>query len=78
MSQHLRVRSGLVDCIWSKETRELFDRIEFDISAAQNRHLKLAIPGIIGVAGLAGAGVFGAIFLGRKKDHLPLILSQQE
>jgi hypothetical protein len=61
------MREGLIASIWNKETREFFDRIELDISTAQNKHLQLAIPGIIGVAGLAGAGVFGAIFLGTLK-----------
>lgn len=58
-----RMRAGLVDSIWNKETCEFFAQIEADIITSQSQHLKLAIPGIIGVAGLAGASVFGAIFL---------------
>ncbi len=51
--------------IWGKDTLIFFEKVEKDIFKAYFTELhQIALPGIVGVTGLAGAGVFGGIFFG--------------
>jgi hypothetical protein len=51
--------------IWGKDTIIFFDKVEKDIYDTYLSEIhQIALPSLVGVTGLAGAGVFGGIFFG--------------
>jgi hypothetical protein len=51
--------------IWGKDTIIFFDKVEKDLVDSFLTDInQIAFPGLVGVTGLAGAGVFGGIFFG--------------
>jgi hypothetical protein len=51
--------------IWGKDTIIFFEKVEKDIFKNYFSDInQIAFPSLVGVTGLAGAGVFGGIFLG--------------
>jgi len=60
-----QIKSGVETGIWNRETKEFFDRLQVDIYNRQRDQLQVTVPGLglLGVAGLAGAGAVTGVFL---------------
>lgn len=58
-----KLKSMVSQEIWGKDTIIFFDKVEKDIFDTYLSEIhQIALPSLVGVTGLAGAGVFGGIF----------------